>query len=67
MLLYFLDTDNVRTDGSHCRNVLNVVLISGFIVVGIVALIILLIVHPRIKTNPEVSRYLTRPLNNNTP
>mgnify|MGYP002803960462 CR=1 FL=1 len=38
---------------THFKNALNVVLISGFIVVGCVALLILLLVRPTIKTNPE--------------
>ena len=41
---------------THFKSALNVVLISGFIVVGCVALLILLLVRPTVKTNPEVRK-----------
>ena len=47
----------MNSNREHFRNALNVILTSGFIVVGCVALVILLLVRPTIKTNPEVRKY----------
>lgn len=43
----------VRSGGCQLKTALNVVLISGFIIVGCVVLGILLVVRPGIETNPE--------------
>ena len=50
----FIDGGATAGGGSQCKNAVTVVLISAFIVVGGVALIILLLVRPSIRNNPEV-------------
>jgi hypothetical protein len=52
---FFIDM-TVRSGGCQLKTALNVVLISGFIIVGCVVLGILLVVRPGIETNPEVRR-----------
>ncbi|XP_028391191.1 ectonucleoside triphosphate diphosphohydrolase 1-like isoform X2 [Dendronephthya gigantea] len=47
------DTTIVRYGSNRCKNVLNVVLILGFIVVGSVVIIVLLLVRPNVRNNPE--------------
>ena len=46
----------MKSDGVRFKDTLNIVLISGFIIVGCVVLVVLLIVRPSIRTNPEVSQ-----------